>query len=249
MAITALAVSPRRPASRRGIPTPAAWSADLWWRGRRPFHALGNFGGLLNAIGTLWIMALMALICADVVARSFYDRPLPRVPEFVGYSIVAIVFLQMANTLRRRKLTRADAFIDHLMEHRPAAAGIYNALFHLLGALVFGLIAGGLGPDALRGLCRGRRVFRPAGRVHRAGLAVPGDHGVLRRRHGMAEFLVQCCRPYPQGHRRRAGLSGRQGAACPRAGARSSGLGLLIFVVRRRACSARTWTRLPSAAS
>ena len=41
---------------------------------------------------------MMALICADVMARSFFDQPLPRVPEFLGYSIVAIVFLQLSNT-------------------------------------------------------------------------------------------------------------------------------------------------------
>ena len=125
-----------------------AWSPDLWWRGRRPFQALASFGALLNGIGTLWIVVLMILVCADVVARSFFDRPLPRVPEFVGYSIVAIVFLQMASSLRNNKMTRADAFIDYLREHLPAAAGVYNALFHLLGALVFGLIALGLVPDA-----------------------------------------------------------------------------------------------------
>ena len=148
-----MALSSNRLAAAAGLPPrhpyPSAWSTDLWWKGRRPAHALGSFGALLNGIGTVWIIALMALICADVVARSFYDRPLPRVPEFVGYSIVAIVFLQMANTLRRKKLTRADAFIDYLMEHRPAAAGTYNALFHLLGAVVFGLIAWGLVPNAV----------------------------------------------------------------------------------------------------
>ncbi len=129
-------------------PYPSAWSADIWWSGRRPFHALGSIGALLNGIGTLWIVALMVLICADVASRSLYDAPLPRVPEFVGYSIVAIVFLQMSNALRRRKLTRADVFIDHLLAHRPAAAGIYGAVFHLCGAIVFALIAYGLVPDA-----------------------------------------------------------------------------------------------------
>ncbi|MEH6547118.1 MAG: TRAP transporter large permease subunit [Sneathiella sp.] len=128
---------------------PLSWSRNFWWTGRRPFHALGSFGALLNGIGTLWIVALMVIICADVSARYFFDYPLPRVPEFVGYSIVAIVFLQMSNTLRRLKLTRADAFIDYLLVAYPTAASIFNAVFHLFGAGVFALIAWGLTPDAL----------------------------------------------------------------------------------------------------
>jgi len=129
-------------------PMPAAWSRNLWWTGREPVHALGGIGGFLNGIGTLWIFGLMLLICADVVARSVYDSPLPRIPEIVGYSIGAIVFLQISSALRRRKLTRADAFIDYLLEHHPFAAAIFNAVFHLIGAVVFALIAWGLIPEA-----------------------------------------------------------------------------------------------------
>lgn len=91
----------------------------------------------------------MALICADVVARSFFDRPLPRVPEFVGYSIVSIVFLQLPNALNLKKLTRADAFIEALMIARPRAGSVYNAVFSFCGLLVMALIAYGLVPDAL----------------------------------------------------------------------------------------------------
>ena len=90
---------------------PSAWSRDDLWSGRGLFPPLTHFGTGLNAIGTVWIIALMALICADVVARNFFDQPLPRVPEFVGYSIVAIVFLQLPNTLQLKKLIQADAFI------------------------------------------------------------------------------------------------------------------------------------------
>lgn len=91
----------------------------------------------------------MFLICADVFSRGFYSKPLPRIPEFVGYSIVAIVFLQMANALRRKKLTRADAFLEFLLVNRPVSAAIYNAIFHALGAAAFALISYGLIPDAL----------------------------------------------------------------------------------------------------
>lgn len=141
-AISAVAgIPPRRP-------FPETFSTALWWKGRTPARALGGLGGLLNAIGTLWIAALMLLICTDVFMRAVYDQPLPRVPEFVGYSIAAIVFLQMSNALRRKKLTRADAFLELLQIKRPFAGAIFNAVFHLLGAVVFALIARGLIPDA-----------------------------------------------------------------------------------------------------
>ncbi|MEM1047700.1 MAG: TRAP transporter large permease [Pseudomonadota bacterium] len=128
---------------------PTAWSRDTWFSGRGLVPPLSRFGRGLNAIGTLWIVALMGLICADVVARSLFDQPLPRVPEFVGYSIVAIVFLQLPNTLNLRKLTRADAFLEGLMIARPAAGSVYNAVFCFCGFVVLALIAYGLVPDAL----------------------------------------------------------------------------------------------------
>jgi len=136
------------PAVLRGH-LPSAWSRDSVWTGRGFFPALGSFGSLLNSMGTIWIVALMFLIVADVVARSFFDQPLPRVPEFVGYSIVAIVFLQLPNTLHLLKLTRADAFIDTLVISRPFAGAVYNAAFSFTGFIVLGLIAYGLIPDAM----------------------------------------------------------------------------------------------------
>ena len=128
---------------------PSAGSRNDWWSGRGLLPPLTRFGAGLNVVGTMWIVVMMALICADVVARSFFDQPLPRVPEFVGYSIVAIVFLQLPNTLQLKKLTRADAFIEGLMVSRPAAGSLYNAVFHLFGFVVLALIAYGLIPDAL----------------------------------------------------------------------------------------------------
>ncbi|MCZ6858905.1 MAG: TRAP transporter large permease subunit [Alphaproteobacteria bacterium] len=127
---------------------PSAWSRDDLWSGRGLFPPLTHFGTGLNAIGTIWIISLMALICADVVARNFFNQPLPRVPEFVGYSIVAIVFLQLPNTLQLKKLIQADAFIGALMIARPTAGSFYNAVFHFSGLIVMALIAYGLIPDA-----------------------------------------------------------------------------------------------------
>ncbi|MEM8837514.1 MAG: TRAP transporter small permease subunit, partial [Pseudomonadota bacterium] len=128
---------------------PSAWTRNNWTTGRDLVPPFMHFGSLLNGVGTVWIVTLMLLICADVVARGFFNQPLPRIPEFVGYSIVAIVFLQLPNTLNLKKLTRADAFINLLMVARPIAGNIYNAAFNFCGLFVMSLIAYGLVPDAL----------------------------------------------------------------------------------------------------
>ncbi len=127
---------------------PTAWSRNNLWSGRGLFPPIARLGGGLNAIGTIWIVAMMLLVCADVIARGWFDHPLPRVPEFVGYSIVAIVFLQLPDTLHLRKLTKADAFLDFLSIRRPVAGSLYNAIFHLSSLIVMALIAFGLVPDA-----------------------------------------------------------------------------------------------------
>ena len=139
-------------AARAGLAphaSPSAFSRDIWWTGRQPVHALASFGRLLNVIGAVWTAALMLLICADVASRSLFDQPLPRVPEFVGYSIGAIVFLQIVSAIRSGRLTRADVVIETLMIRTPFAGSIFNAVFHLFGALVMGLIAYGLIPETL----------------------------------------------------------------------------------------------------
>ena len=135
------------PSGTAGLPS--AWSRDSIWTGRGPLPVLGSLGGLLNGLGTVWIAALMFLIVGDVLSRGLYGAPLPRVPEFVGYSIVAIVFLQLPNTLHLHKLTRADAFIDMLVVSRPTAGAFYNAIYQLLGFVALGLIAWGLISDAM----------------------------------------------------------------------------------------------------
>lgn len=128
---------------------PSAYSTNLWWKGPPPLHVLGSFGRGLNVIGALWTAALMLLICADVAMRWLYNAPLPRVPEFVGHSIAAIVFLQISSAVRSRRLTRADVVIEFLMIRYPFSGAIFNALFHLAGAGVLALLAYGLIPDTL----------------------------------------------------------------------------------------------------
>jgi len=95
---------------------------------------------LLNAIGTLWIVALMLLINSDVLGRELLDTPVRGVTELVSLSIVGIVFLQLADTLASGRMTRADVLLDRLKRTTPALAALLQALFHLVGALLMGVI-------------------------------------------------------------------------------------------------------------
>ena len=56
---------------------------------------------VLNIAGTILILVMAISVNLDVLGRNVLNRPIPGVNEFIGLSIVAVVFLQMANTLQR----------------------------------------------------------------------------------------------------------------------------------------------------
>ena len=101
----------------------------------------------MNSVGTLWVFALMILICADIAARNLFASPIRGVPEIVGYSIVGTVYLQLANTLHAGRFTRAELLIDWLEARKPLLGLGLNSLFDLAGAIIFTLIALGVWPS------------------------------------------------------------------------------------------------------
>ena len=107
---------------------------------RRGALSFGMITGTLNAIGTVWIFVLMALISADVIGRGAFSAPLLGVPEMVQFSIVGIVFLQLAHTLRNGALTRSDVILRSLLVNFPTVGHALQMLFHLAGAAVFYII-------------------------------------------------------------------------------------------------------------
>lgn len=95
------------------------------------FHYLT---GALNAIGTIWIFAIMILMTADVFGRNLFNTPIRGVIEIVSLSIVSIVFIQLADTLRTGKFTRADAALGALLLRRPRLGRFLQGVFHLAGS-------------------------------------------------------------------------------------------------------------------
>lgn len=97
--------------------------------------------GVMNAAGTVWIIGLMVLINADILGRGALNAPIAGTPELVSFSIVGIVFLQLAHTLRSGAMTRSDVLLNLLQRRAPRFRSGLLALFHLAGALLMFVIA------------------------------------------------------------------------------------------------------------
>lgn len=97
--------------------------------------------GVMNAAGTVWIIGLMVLINADIFGRGALNAPIAGTPELVSFSIVGIVFLQLAHTLRSGAMTRSDVLLNVLQRRAPRLRRGLLAVFHLAGALLMFVIA------------------------------------------------------------------------------------------------------------
>lgn len=94
----------------------------------------------LNIAGTMLILIMAVAVNADVLGRDLFNHPIPGVLEFIGLSIVAVVFLQMANTLHEGRHVSNDIFVHFFSATHPRlTAGLYAA-FDLVGALLMAII-------------------------------------------------------------------------------------------------------------
>lgn len=113
----------------------------------------------LNAAGSVWIIALMVLVCADITMRSLFNAPIAGVPEMVSFSIVGIVFLQLAHTLRSGSLTRSDLLLTILARRAPGLRRVVLALFNLVGALMLAVALWHFLPSLEKAWTRPERNF------------------------------------------------------------------------------------------
>jgi TRAP-type C4-dicarboxylate transport system permease small subunit len=95
---------------------------------------------VLNVVGTVLIIAMAIAVNADILGRELFNRPIAGVNEFVGLSIVAVVFLQMANTLREDRHVSNDLIMAWVGRSRPRVARFFYGLFHMIGAVLMALI-------------------------------------------------------------------------------------------------------------
>ena len=95
----------------------------------------------MNALGTMWIIGLMLLINADIFGRTALNAPIAGVAELVAFSIVGIVFLQLAHTLKSGSMTRSEVLLNALERRAPKLRATLLALFHLVGGVLLVVIA------------------------------------------------------------------------------------------------------------
>lgn len=111
--------------------------------------------GTANVVATLWILGLMVLIVCDILGRETLGRPIAGVPEMVKYSIVGIVFLQIAHTHRKGEMIRSDGILGMVRRRSPFAGRMMDTIAQLCGAAFAATLAWAVWPKAVRAFERG----------------------------------------------------------------------------------------------
>lgn len=106
----------------------------------------GRLTAVMNAIGSTLIIFVMVVMLADIFGRFLFNHPVHGVPEMVAMSIAAIVFLQFPHTLRAGRVIFTDGFLNWLGAANPRAEQYVLCLYHLVGALLFGVMTRALIP-------------------------------------------------------------------------------------------------------
>ncbi len=111
-----------------------------------PSRIFERIVGGMNAAGSCWIVVLMLLINTEAIGRSAFNQPIIGVIEMIEISIVGIVFMQLADSLRRGVLTRSDGLFNQVMARRRGAGHMMGAVTMLFGAVFMCLILWGMVP-------------------------------------------------------------------------------------------------------
>lgn len=107
----------------------------------RIYLALSIVSRGVNAIGTLAVLGLVAVVNFDVVARGVFNAPFRGTVELVQFSIVLIVFLQLPDVVRSGRLTRSDGLLLVLGDSQPWLTGVIRRAINIMSATLMLLIA------------------------------------------------------------------------------------------------------------
>jgi TRAP-type mannitol/chloroaromatic compound transport system permease small subunit len=83
---------------------------------------------------------MTAMVVADVTGRFVFNAPVNGTTELVTESVVAVLYLQIAYTLRSGRMTRSDALYSRLLDTRPTVGQTLGLLFHTAGACLMAAI-------------------------------------------------------------------------------------------------------------
>jgi TRAP-type C4-dicarboxylate transport system permease small subunit len=100
----------------------------------RVFHIISVFG----------LLAIALLVCADVLSRGLFNRPVPGTAEMVANTLVGLLFLQLPFAVLSNSMIRATVVYDAVGNRGRLAIETVTCL---LGIGICGAIAyGGWGP-------------------------------------------------------------------------------------------------------
>lgn len=105
---------------------------------------VGRAMAVLNGFGSVLILLMAALICADVISRALLGKPVAGVAELISLSIVAVVFLQIGQAVRAGALARTELATSYLSRRAPRIEALLQAFYALVAALVFAVLVYGV---------------------------------------------------------------------------------------------------------
>lgn len=91
----------------------------------------------LHLIGSALVFILMMIILGDVFGRTLFNHPLTGAPELAKVSLVALLFLGLAKTLRMNKHIRATVIIARA---GPRVQAALNMTANMCGLVIFILL-------------------------------------------------------------------------------------------------------------
>ena len=104
---------------------------------------------IANAIGTLVVLGLVAVVNYDVVARGAFNQPFHGAVELVQFSMVLIVFLQLPDVVRVNRLTRSDGFLVIARKRWPMLSYWLDKVINLIALVFMVLVAIAIWPEFL----------------------------------------------------------------------------------------------------
>lgn len=102
---------------------------------------------LANAIGTLMVLVLVAVVNFDVGARGLFNAPFHGAVEVVQFSMVLIVFLQLPDVVCADRLTRSDGFLIAIGHRFPVFSEALRRVIDAVSAIFMGLVAVAMWPE------------------------------------------------------------------------------------------------------
>jgi len=100
-----------------------------------------------NAIGTLVVLGLVAVVNYDVIGRETARGPFMGAVELVQFSMVLIVFLQLPDVVRVNRMTRSDGFLSIASKRWPTLARLLGRAINLIACVFMILIAVAIWPE------------------------------------------------------------------------------------------------------